>query len=177
MGHKRPTGALVLRWMLYTGLLMAAGVLQTAPSLSIGHGLKPIFILPVCLAVALYEGGFAGAIFGTVGGLLWDVASGRVTGFFALLLVLVCFTSACLWQLYLRNTWGNFVIVTVAATLFVLSVDFLVFYFLRNYPLAAWRFVSFVLPEVAITAAVGVPIWWLVKKISGISVKNTNNKR
>ena len=43
---------LVLKWICYTLLLLLGAALQTAPGfLTIGAA-KPVFILPVCVAVA-----------------------------------------------------------------------------------------------------------------------------
>ncbi len=58
---------------------------------------KPLFILPLCLAVAVYEGEFAGALFGAVSGLLWDYTAGRTVGMLALELLLLCFLRFRCW--------------------------------------------------------------------------------
>ena len=68
------------KWGIYGLLLLAAAVLQTTPGLLNIGSVKPVFILPVCLAVALCEGPYAGALFGAVGGLVWDLSAGRTTG-------------------------------------------------------------------------------------------------
>ncbi len=41
--------------------------------------------------MAVYEGEFAGALFGAVSGLLWDYTAGRTVGMLALELMLLCF--------------------------------------------------------------------------------------
>jgi len=82
----------------------------------------------VCLAVAVYEGEYAGAFFGAVGGLLWDYAAGRVAGLLALGLMAVCFAAAILVQLYLRTNAMNFILVSGCACLLITGVDFLFYY-------------------------------------------------
>ena len=52
---------LTAKWALYLVILLVALTGQTTPGfLTIGQ-VRPIFILPVCLAVAVYEGEYAGA--------------------------------------------------------------------------------------------------------------------
>ena len=80
-----------LKWACYAAALFVCAALQTTPGLFRLGQAKPLFILPLCLAVAVYEGEFAGALFGAVGGLLWDYTAGRTVGMLALELLLLCF--------------------------------------------------------------------------------------
>lgn len=71
----------------------AGGVygLQTMPGLFQFGAAKPLWLLPLCLAVSAAEGEFAGAIFGAVCGLMWDYTAGRTVGMLALELMILCF--------------------------------------------------------------------------------------
>ena len=69
----------ILKWVCYAVALFVCAALQTTPGLLQLGQAKPLFILPLCLAVAVYEGEFAGALFGAVSGLLWDYTAGRTT--------------------------------------------------------------------------------------------------
>ena len=53
-----------LKWACYAAALFVCAALQTTPGLFRLGQAKPLFILPLCLAVAVYEGEFAGALFG-----------------------------------------------------------------------------------------------------------------
>ena len=70
----------ILKWGCYVLALFVCAALQTTPGLFQLGQAKPLFILPLCLAVAVYEGEFAGALFGAVCGLLWDYTAGRTVG-------------------------------------------------------------------------------------------------
>ena len=89
-----------LKWVCYAAALFVCAALQTTPGLFRLGQAKPLFILPLCLAVAVYEGEFAGALFGAVGGLLWDYTAGRTVGMLALELLLLCFALSVLVQVY-----------------------------------------------------------------------------
>ena len=88
-----------VRWLLYVLLALLCAAAQTTPGfLAIGAA-KPVFLLPLCLAVAVREGEYPGACFGAGVGLLWDFTSGRVVGLLALSLLVLCFASAVLIRL------------------------------------------------------------------------------
>lgn len=143
------------KWGAYSLLLLVAVVLQTLPDFSL-LGIKPVFILPLCLTVALAEGEFYGALFGTVGGLLWDWAAGRTVGLLAILLLVVCFFSSVLFQLYLRNTAYNFGLLAALAGWIVLTLDHLFFYVMLGYDGASARYGTVVLPMVMLCWLIGL---------------------
>ena len=122
-------------------------------------------MLPLCLAVAVFEGEFAGALLGTVGGLLWDCTAGRTVGMLALELLLLCFAVSVLVQLYLQVNPGNFAAVSTATALVVLSLDWLFFYYMPGYSGAASRWLWFVLPTAVLSVPVCFPLFGVVRRI------------
>ena len=109
-----------LKWACYAAALFVCAALQTTPGLFRLGQAKPLFILPLCLAVAVYEGEFAGALFGAVGGLLWDYTAGRTVGMLALELLLLCFALSVLVQVYLQGSTWNFALIGTGTALAVL---------------------------------------------------------
>ncbi len=155
---------LFFKWSSYLLILLLGGVLQTTPGfLQIG-GVKAVFILPVCLAVAVEEGEWAGAVFGAVGGLLWDLTAGRTAGLLAIGILLLCFGAALLLELYLRSNRVNFMLLTGVSCLVLLSMDFLFNYLMPGYARPGERFLSIILPTCVLTAAVSPLAWWLVRR-------------
>lgn len=150
----------LLKWGCYVLALFVCAALQTTPGLFQLGQAKPLLVLPLCLAVAVFEGEFAGALFGTVGGLLWDYAAGRTVGMLALELLLLCFGVSVLVQLYLQVNPGNFAAVSTATALVVLSLDWLFFYYMPGYAGAGERFLWVVLPSALMTA----PGSWLLHR-------------
>lgn len=158
---------LAAKWAGYFVLLLVAATLQTTPGfLSLGQ-VRPIFILPLCLAVAVCEGEYAGAFFGAVGGLLWDFTAGRPGGLLALGLLFVCFGAAILVELYLRLNAMNFILVSGLCTLLVTGVDFLFYYLMPGHAGAAARYFEVVLPIVVFTAALSPAALWAVRRLGG----------
>lgn len=157
---------LTAKWAVYLLLLLVAATLQTTPGFLVIGGTRPIFILPLCIAVALYEGEFAGALFGAVGGLVWDFSAGRVVGLLALGLLVLCFFSSILIQLYLRVSTMNFVLVCGGAALLVTGMDFLFCYLMPGYAGSGAHYMSVVLPSVVFTAAISPIFMYVVRSIS-----------
>lgn len=156
---------LAAKWACYFLLLLVAATLQTTPGfLTIGQ-VRPIFILPLCLAVAMVEGEYPGAFFGAVGGLLWDFTAGRPGGLLALELLFICFGAAILVELYLRLNAMNFVLVSGLCALVVTGVDFLFFYAMPGYEGAAARYFELVLPMVVFTAALSPVSLWAAGRV------------
>ena len=155
----------LLKWGCYVLALFVCAALQTTPGLFQLGQAKPLLILPLCLAVAVFEGEFAGALFGTVGGLLWDYTAGRTVGMLALELLLLCFALSVLVQLYLQATPVNFTLISTAAALLVLSVDWMFFYYMPGYAAAVRRYLTFALPSTALSIPAALLAFLLVRRI------------
>lgn len=155
----------ILKWVCYAVALFVCAALQTTPGLLQLGQAKPLFILPLCLAVAVYEGEFAGALFGAVSGLLWDYTAGRTVGMLALELLLLCFAVSAVMQLYFKNSAANFALIASAAALLVLTLDWLFFYYMPGYSGAASRWLWFVLPTAALSVPVCFPLFGVVRRV------------
>lgn len=155
----------ILKWVCYAVALFVCAALQTTPGLLQLGQAKPLFILPLCLAVAVYEGEFAGALFGAVSGLLWDYTAGRTVGMLALELLLLCFAVSAVMQLYFKNSAANFALIASAAAMLVLTLDWLFFYYMPGYSGAASRWLWFVLPTAVLSVPVCFPLFGVVRRI------------
>ena len=80
----------IIKWVCYTLLMLLCTVLQTTPGLFQLGDAKPLWLLPLALAVAVEEDEFAGGIFGAVCGLMWDYTAGRTVGMLAFELLVLC---------------------------------------------------------------------------------------
>ena len=141
----------IFKWVCYTLLMLLCTVLQTMPGLFQLGAAKPLYLLPLALAVSVFEGEFAGAVFGAVCGLMWDYTAGRTVGMLAL---------------YLKDTAQNFLLIAAGCAVLVLACDWLFFYYMPGYSGAWNRFLWFVLPSAVLSIPVSLPIYWAARKIS-----------
>ena len=111
----------ITKWVCYALLMLLCTVLQTLPGLFQLGEAKPLWLLPLALAVAVEEGEFAGGIFGAVCGLMWDYTAGRTAGLLAFELLLLCFLLSAVMQLYFKTSAANVVLLETAAVLLVLT--------------------------------------------------------
>ena len=155
----------IIKWVCYTLLMLLCTVLQTTPGLFQLGGAKPLWLLPLALAVAVEEDEFAGGIFGAVCGLMWDYTAGRTVGMLALELLVFCFLLSAVMQLYFKTSIPNFALLASAASLLVLSLDWLFFYYMPGYSGAVERYLWFVLPTVVLTIPVCFAVFWAVRRI------------
>ena len=163
----------LLKWGCYVLALFVCAALQTTPGLFQLGQAKPLLVLPLCLAVAVFEGEFAGALLGAVGGLLWDYAAGRTVGMLALELLLMCFALSVLVQLYLQGSTWNFALISMVTAALVLSLDWLFFYYMPGYASAVLRYIAFVLPSAVLTIPAALLAFWLVQRIhDGFRIDN-----
>ena len=156
----------ILKWCCYVLGLFVCAALQTTPGLFQFGAAKPLWLLPLCLAVSAAEGEFAGAIFGAVCGLMWDYTAGRTVGMLALELMVLSFAVSAVVQLYLKDTAQNFLLIAAGCAVLVLACDWLFFYYMPGYSGAWNRFLWFVLPSAVLSIPVSLPIYWAARKIS-----------
>ena len=162
--RKRSRGQIV-KWICYALLGLLCAVLQTTPGLFQFGAVKPLWLLPLALAVAVFEGEFAGAVFGAVCGLMWDWLAGRTVGMLALELLLLCFALSVLVQVYLQGSTWNFALISTGTALVVLSLDWLFFYYMPGYSWALSRWLTFVLPSAMMTLVPSLMLFSLVRHI------------
>ena len=147
------------KWGLYVLLLLACTVLQTIPGfLQFGQA-KPVFLLPLALAVAVCEDEFSGALFGAVCGLMWDYTAGRTAGLLALALMGLSFGLSVASQLYLKLTSTNFALLTAGALWLVLSSDFLFYYAMPGYSNMLERYIGYVPLTIGMSALLSVLLY------------------
>ena len=145
----------IFKWVCYTLLMLLCTVLQTMPGLFQLGAAKPLYLLPLALAVSVFEGEFAG-----------DYTAGRTVGMLALELMILSFAVSAVVQLYLKDTAQNFLLIAAGCAVLVLACDWLFFYYMPGYSGAWNRFLWFVLPSAVLSIPVSLPIYWAARKIS-----------
>ena len=156
---------LTVKWALYVLLAFTAYVLQTTPGLFQLFGIKPVLLVPVCVAVAALEGEYAGAFFGIFCGMLWDLAAGRIAGFFALFCAGCCFAVGLIFKAYLRQNRLNTILINGGVLTVLFMADFLFSYVLFDLQGVGQVLAFRMLPTMLYSALLAPIPFWIARRI------------
>lgn len=156
----------LLKWVVYALLLVLFYTVQTTPRLFAIAGIKPVWIVPLCLSVCMFEDVLPASLYATVGGLLWDISSDKLFGFTGVILLCCGAAVALLCVYYLRPNLPGILIFCLMTILLRVGLEFLFYYVLLDYAHSGQLFVRQVLPSLGYTLLVTAPVYWLVKWLS-----------
>lgn len=154
---------LMLKYTLYTLLILLLYIVQTTPGLFAIAGIKPLLVVPPALAIAMYEKELAGGLYGALAGILCDASSSSLFGFNGFFIALFCMAAGLLVTYLLHRNLLNCLFFTGATLLVRGSVEFLFAYGMWGHE-SVWKlFAFYTLPALLYTLAVTAPIYWLVR--------------
>jgi rod shape-determining protein MreD len=156
----------LLKWTAYTLVVLLAAILQGTPNLFIIAGVMPLLIIPCVIAISMFEGETPGAVFGILGGLIWDIESGRAFGYNALFLMIMCIAAALLIQNLFRNTIASAFIFCICAVALHEFITWFFFIYLTGDERFVFAFLRIILPTAAYTVIFVLPIYFLVRRVS-----------
>jgi rod shape-determining protein MreD len=150
----------LLKWVVYTLAVILIAVIQGTPHmLPAIEGAIPVIVIPCVISIAMFEGETAGTAFGILGGLLWDLESGRVFGFNALFLMIICIAVGLLIQQLFRNTIVSALIFCIAAAFIHEFVTWFFFAYLTGNEEFVFAFLRIILPTAAYTLIFILPFY------------------
>lgn len=156
----------LFKWVIYYLILVGLFVLQSTPGFLSVFGIRPVLILSYAIFVSMYEGELYGSIFGAVAGLLWDMGGSSVSGYKALLMLVIC-CCVSLFTLHLvRNNVFSAAIFTSIAISIVFLLDFFFYYGLWGYDGSAQMILKNIIPTMVASVIFSLPIYYLVRKIN-----------
>ena len=158
----------VIKFLTYFFIVFASYIIQTTPQLLDWFGVVPFIVLPACICIAVFEGEFAGGLFGFFAGLLCDSASETVFGFNAFVYLSLC-VLAGLSTIYLfRRSTMNIMLLCLVAVLIRSYLEFFFVFILYGYENLAPFFYTVVAPQIVFTSIFSFPYCiffrWLHKK-------------
>lgn len=156
----------LIKWALYALILFFAFILQTTPRFLELFGVKPVLILPVMLFIAMFEGEWAGGVFGVVGGLFWDTAADRLLGFNAILMLIICVITGLLVMYLIRANIWNSLLVVLSASLLQGVIDYFFYYLIWDYDFSYLVLLKRILPTTLYTTLISPLFFFLIRKIS-----------
>ena len=153
------------KFSLYVLMLLVFYALQTTPGLFQVYGIRPIWMVPLAVAIAMCEGEVVGACFGGAAGLLCDLGSQSLFGFNGLCMVVGC-TAVGLLSIHLvKASWKSALLMGGGLAAVRALLEFFFFYAIWNYEKIWLIFVRSVFPIFVYTVLLTPLFFWLVRKI------------
>ena len=112
-----------LRWMIYYLLIFISFIIMTSGTLY-----KPILLVPLAVGIAVNNNIYASAVTGAICGFLIDICCGKLFGYNAVILTVFCIAANLVFELYLKDRFINYFIITAAAAFLQCWLDYKFYY-------------------------------------------------
>lgn len=156
---RKATLRVILRWALYSAALLVMFVFLRNPVI---RGWCPLAIIPLAVAVAMFEGDLAAGIFGAVCGLMLDIASGTTAGFYAIWLLCACPVISLLSRFWIKVNIASHFVLNAAVSVIVAVLDVVFLHWVWEGSQFTISFVSAILPAYGGSILLAAPVYLLV---------------
>ena len=150
-----------VQWVLFAVIIGLSYLFETS-----GSYVKPLVLIPVALCIASHTGELQAMAVGAVCGLLLDLASGKLLGFDAFFLVIICVLISLLYRYFLRQKLINMLFLTAACTLVQGCLYYVLYYAVWDYEDVFLIWQKIIFPSCLMTVASSVIFYFLIKKIA-----------
>lgn len=158
MNNNSKTKTSLAKWTVYSFLLLLMLVLQNTLSLHISN---ICLVLPAVIVISLNDDSDVGLVLGGVFGMLWDVTSGTLFGYNALMMLIFAFAAQIVAANLIRVKWlTNLVIAAAFAALYQL-ITYFVFFLIWNNG-GAWYTVFLAILRGSLSAAITGTIFFII---------------
>ena len=147
----------LLKFFVYAAIVFSAYIIQTTPGLFDFYGIKPLLVLPACICIAVFEGEFAGGLFGFIFGLFCDSCSETVFGFNALIFLVLCAVAGLLTIYAFRRSTLNIMLLCLGAVFFRSSLEYFFNFILYGYENIEPFFYTEIAPQIVFTSLFSLP--------------------
>ena len=117
-----------LRWIIYYLLIFLCFIIMTSGTLY-----KPILLVPLAIGIAINNNMYGSAVTGAACGFLTDICCGKLFGYNAVILAFFCIAANLLFELYLKDRFINYMIMTTVASFLQCWLDYKFYYQIWGY--------------------------------------------
>lgn len=158
---------LIIKYALYVLVMILLYVLQTTPRFLTILDVKPNFVIPAAVCIAMLEGEFIGGLYGALAGILCDLGGRMLFGFNAIIIMASCVCVGLLFIYLLRPGVINFVLLVTGTMLLRGLLEYLLGFVMWNFE-NVWMVLAYmILPAVLYTSAVSPLIYYLFRWMNG----------
>lgn len=159
-----------LRCFAYTLEILVLYIIQQTPDLPQLFGARPFLVIPVLFSVAMLEDEMVGLGFGVLIGLLMDISCGYVLGFHAILLGLIGYFVGLMAVNLVKTNLLTVLLVSAVGVFAVGCLQFVFFYYFRQYGHAGYAFQYHYLPMILYTF-LPTPVLYFFNKAFAIAIR------
>jgi len=153
----------ILKNVLFVFILLFLYVLQSVPGLFVIYGVKPFLTIPAAIAIAMFEGEFAGGVYGAVAGLLCDMGGLLLFGYNGFITAACCIAAGLLIIHLIRCNIFAFLLFAVFTMMLRGTVEYFFAYGMWNHLDASRIFLSVTLPTALYSVIAGIPLFFLLR--------------
>lgn len=136
---------------------------------------QPVLLIPLCVAVSMYEDELASCIYALFCGYMIDIACGFIFGFSAVWLMAVCVGASLLVRNLIRVNLFNFCVIALTAILIEFSMDYLFNVVIWNVPKGEVILLVSIIPTAIATLVLSPAVYYLVRFIENrLTSENTD---
>ena len=165
----------IIKFLTYALIVFFAYIIQTTPGLFDFYGIKPLLVLPACICIAVYEGEFAGGLFGFFFGLFCDSASETVFGFNAFVFLIFCVFAGLATIYIFRRSTMNIMLLCFGAVFLRSALEYFFGFILYGYENLVPFFYTEIAPQIVFSAIFSLPFCllfrWLHRKFEPETTK------
>lgn len=155
----------IIKWALYTLILIAFCLIQFIPDVMDILGIKPVLIVPLVVIAAAFRDELGSVIFAAAAGLIWDTYTSTPFGFNAFVLAIFAAVISLLVLYLVRNNLLNVMAMVLGAMILYELLRWLFFIVLFDSSNAVRSLVWHTVPTIVYTMAVSPFIYLLVAKL------------
>ncbi len=156
----------IAKYSIFVFAVFLLYILQSTPGFLSILGIKPVFILPFCMVLAMLDESWQTGIVYIVGGLVTDLSSGRIVGIYSILLLIACFMAIISVKFFFKPNMRNIYSYNFMAMVIMLSVDFFFSFMLGNYTGKLLFYIKNVLFLSAYSAVFSIPFYFFIDFIN-----------
>lgn len=155
----------LIKYILYSFLMIVLYVLQTDPNFTLSSGTGPVLVLPFAVAVAMFDGQLAGGLFGLFAGILCDTSSNVLFGFGSILYLVICTAVGLLVLYFMQPSLTNSLIFTGSGFAVRLLLEYFFYYAMWGYENSSQILLRHMLPNLLCTLLVTPLIFLAVRRM------------
>lgn len=154
-----------IRHLTYSLIFLLLYVVGTVPRFAQIGGVKPIWVIPAAISLAMFEGEFYGGIYGAAAGLLCDMGSFLLFGFNGLLTCIYCVAAGLIVIYLMRCNLLGCILFVFVFMLIRGSLEFLFSYGMWGYE-DVWKiYFSKTLPTAVYSTVISPLIFYPMRKL------------